>query len=578
MKKTFFKSLLLTLIAVMLLGAVTFVKADDTNLSLNRTTGTITINRIVDGAGVEGITFDIYKVGDEETSKALPTDADVIATKQSAVTDADGKVTFTDLALGRYLIVESEGKEGVTNKVVNILVDLPTTEPGETVDTLNYDLNITPKTFTSYGAVVLKNIGITASGRENIEGSEFKLQVKNGTTWEDVSANTTLTTAADGTITVEGLKEGEYRFTHVSVPNNYILDNKTVYGFTVKSLADGTTEVSVNGTTLAEGENITVYSEKPGLTKEITDNLVSESVIIGQDINYKLTVDLIPTTIERLNTFTITDTFPTGLDYDTTSLVVSGTKIVVPNDAEPSTFDTTKYTANYDETTKKLTITFDKNYLVAFSDLTIEYKTKVNQDAPANETGMKNTATLEYSLIVDKDYDDLTNTETAETLTKDVTIYTGGFWIKKVAEKEDGNPLAGATFRIAASEQDAKDGNYLTDANGNVIEITSDATGKASYKGLELGTYWLVEVKAPTYQDDDGETKSYNLLRAPQEIEVSKTSYESTTPAKVIINKTGFQLPTTGGPGTFILILLGLVLVIIGVKTMKGGPKRRARR
>lgn len=569
MKKTFFKSLLIAIVAIMLLGIATFVNADDANLSLSRTTGTITINRISGGKSVEGITFDIYKVDDDETSKILPTDADVIATKQSKVTNSEGKAFFNDLPLGRYLITESKGKDGISNKVVNILVDLPSTEPGATVDKLNYDLNITPKTFTSYGALVLTNIGKTANETENIEGSEFKLQIKRGSRWEDVS-NTILTTDENGTITIDGLEEGEFRFIHESVPNGYILDNKMVYPFTVKTLTDGSTEVYINGVVLQPGEGITVINEKPGLKIEITDSLVSESVVIGQDINYKLTVDLIPEVIERLNTFIINNKFPEGLNYDPTSLVITG----IDNQNEKTVITEELFTVSFDTTTKELIIDVLKSELAKYESLEITYKTKVNQDAPANGAGMKNTATLEYSLIVDRDYDDITNVANAETVTENVIVYIGGFWIKKVAQTENGAPLAGAVFRIAASEEDAKDGKYLKDLNGNVIEITSNAEGKAAYKGLELGKYWLVEIKAPTYHEN-GETRTYNLLRNPQEIEVTKTSYESETPTKIIINKTGFQLPKTGGVGTGILILLGLVLVVIGIKSMKKEPKTK---
>ena len=137
--------------------------------------------------------------------------------------------------------------------------------------------------------------------------------------------------------------------------------------------------------------------------------------------------------------------------------------------------------------------------------------------------------------------------------------------------------MAGAVFKIAATEAFAKAGIFIKDASGNEIEIVSGQDGKASYKGLELGTYWLVEVKAPTYEEN-GETKSYNLLRAPQEIEVTKTSYESTTPAKIIINKTGIQLPATGGVGAAIIITLGLVFVVIGVKTMKDDSKKSVKK
>ncbi len=523
----------------------------------------ITIYKIIDGNPIEGTTFEIYKVDDEETSTAIPTDEDVIATKQTETTDAEGKAWIPITEYGRYLVIEASSTNS-TKKIANFLVDVPTTVVGENEDTLDYTVEVYPKSESSYGEIVLKNIGKTANATENLVGSTFKLQKLSGSTWQDVT-NDVLTTNQEGKITVSGLDLGSYRFIQQSVGNNYILDNKTVYTFNVTADAN-------NGELVVSTSEIEVVNEKPGLKKEITSTLVNGSVKIGQEVDYKLTIDLIPEVIERLNTFEIKDILPEGLEYKENSMAITAISGV----SQTAMWELEEwYIYNYNSASRTLTVNIvDKEYAKAADTIEITYTATVTEDAPANENGMKNIATLEYSLIVDKDYDDKTNTESAETLIDDVTVYTAGFWILKVAQKEDGAPLAGAVFRIAASEQDAKNGNYLNDSAGNVIEITSGTDGKASYKGLELGTYWLVEVKAPTYEEN-GETKSYNLLRSPQEIEVTKTSYESETPAKIIINKTGIQLPATGGIGAIILILLGLVLAIVGIKTMKQPAKRR---
>ena len=186
----------------------------------------------------------------------------------------------------------------------------------------------------------------------------------------------------------------------------------------------------------------------------------------------------------------------------------------------------------------------------------------------------------EHNQEIDKDVDDQTNTETSETITGNVSVVTGGFWIEKRALSADGEFLEGAEFCIASSENDAKAGNFLTDSKGEVIRIVSNSNGRAEYKGLNLGTYYLVEVKAPTYTEIDAEgnevTRSYNLLRSPQEIEVTADSYASSTPAKVIVNKKGFELPATGGMGTAVLILLGIVFVTAGHKLMKKDTKKRS--
>ena len=284
-----------------------------------------------------------------------------------------------------------------------------------------------------------------------------------------------------------------------------------------------------------------------------------------------------------LNTFVITDAFPNGLTYNPDSLEITGNLKDVEEPTPralwgPPEIPTTNV---YDEANDILTITFtDRSVLSLFYNVEITYSATVNEDAPADGTEMKNLATLEYSLIVDKDVDDQTNTETSETITGNVSVVTGGFWIEKRALSADGEFLEGAEFCIASSENDAKAGNFLTDSKGEVIRIVSNSNGRAEYKGLNLGTYYLVEVKAPTYTEIDAEgnevTRSYNLLRSPQEIEVTADSYASSTPAKVIVNKKGFELPATGGMGTAVLILLGIVFVTAGHKLMKKDTKKRS--
>lgn len=575
MKKTILKWMIIfgvALLVMTMFNTLSFANAewDTTDPAVDPG---IMVYKVIDGTPIAGTVFELYKVDDEETSTAIPTDSTVLSTKMTETTDSEGKVWFYTPDNGRYLIVEVSSIN-TTKKVANFLVDVPTTVVGEDTDTLDYTVVVNPKSESSYGKVLLKNIGRTATTTENLVGSTFKLQRQTSdSTWEDVT-DTVLATDNNGEITIDGLTLGSYRFVQQSVNNNYILDNKTAYAFEVTSDATGEMIVS--------DEEIEVVNEKPTLTKIITndDILVEDSVKIGDTVDYKVTIELIPETIERLNTFVITDAFPNGLTYNPDSLEITGNlKDVLPI----AIWDTTEIpTTNvYDEANDILTITFtDRSVLSSYSNVEITYSATVNEDAPADGTEMKNLATLEYSLIVDKDVDDQTNTETSETITGNVSVVTGGFWIEKRAFSADGEFLEGAEFCIASSESDAKAGNFLTDSNGKVIRIVSNSNGRAEYKGLNLGTYYLVEVKAPTYTEIDAEgnevTRSYNLLRLPQEIEVTADSYASSTPAKVIVNKKGFELPATGGMGTAVLILLGIVFVTAGHKLMKKDTKKRS--
>ena len=123
---------------------------------------------------------------------------------------------------------------------------------------------------------------------------------------------------------------------------------------------------------------------------------------------------------------------------------------------------------------------------------------------------------------------------------------------------------------------------YLTDyLNGLEKDnrVTTEINGKVVILGLEEGTYWLKETKAP-----DG----YNSLSAPVKLIVTSTSGSNFTvyadgdgnvadiqetdgvhvandyvvTHTVVHNSKGLELPSTGGQGTVWFLAIGSMLVI----------------
>ncbi|MCD8010296.1 MAG: LPXTG cell wall anchor domain-containing protein [Lachnospiraceae bacterium] len=160
-----------------------------------------------------------------------------------------------------------------------------------------------------------------------------------------------------------------------------------------------------------------------------------------------------------------------------------------------------------------------------------------------------------------------TNT-TAETTTTSLTI------IKMDADDDD-TYLAGAQFYLYYMEgetayyysYDENDGSvsWVNDqSSATVIETNSD--GETVVEGLSLGiTYYLEEITAP-----DG----YNLLSNPIQFELDEyglTLYLVNNEASVnededgdytlyVFNSKGYELPSTGGMGTWMYTLIGLLL------------------
>lgn len=96
---------------------------------LTKTKGSLTITKYEKGATgkegqntpLKGVTFSIYKVADDETS----TEIGSYTLTDEKTTGDNGTVTFSNLDLGRYLVVEKSVPENVVEKIANFLVDIP---------------------------------------------------------------------------------------------------------------------------------------------------------------------------------------------------------------------------------------------------------------------------------------------------------------------------------------------------------------------------------------------------------------------------------------------------------------------
>ena len=556
---------LVNMLMILALVMTVFMPIVNAAPDLSKTEGSLKITKYEIGDKgqqlLAGVTFDIYKVGDDQTSTELPTDSAILATKQSKTTGTDGVVTFTSLALGRYLVVESDAPANVVSKIANFLVDVPMTSADGTG--LVYDVEVSPKNNTVYGGVTLTKADYLAS--EAMAGVKFELQKLNGQTWSKYGEELTTangTTDADdagtilekGTIVVTGLPAGSYRFVETATLQDYILNNQATYNFEVSMANDGKTVV--------EPSQINVFNMKPTLDKKITTDLTEGSAKIGDTVSYKITTP-IPTVVENLPTYKMHETIEKGLTYTDGTVVVKA----VGADNETTLEEGTDYTLTVADDKATFEIVFTeagKTKLAAKDNLEVVYDAVLNENADSLNLGNKTTTKLTYSTIVDKNYEGTENETTSATkeLTADVPVYTGGLYIKKVDASNNIIPT-GATFKIATSEENAKNGVFI-----DGIELTTDANGLASYKGLTYGKYWLVETKAPTYEEN-GTQKKYNLLRKPVDVTVNAGTYAESAAIQVV-NKKGFELPATGGVGTIIISGIGIAIIALGVVVFKG--------
>lgn len=591
--KTFTRILAAMLVLVMALGMVgmTAMAAD----TITGTAGSITITKYeyngseggvangttnvtipADAKVLAGVEFSLYKVATETqlkdyyngssdleltvasfvtgTSGAYTvkdiTGNTVSAATKTGTTSTNGVVTFSNLPLGMYVIIETNAPDKVVTPCEPFLVSIPMTINNEWV----YDVNVYPKNSTSEGTVTLKKVDAAGSA---LAGVTFKLEKKEGTSWTPVGQN--MVTGSNGTVQWSELAHGDYRVTEISAPDvAYIVDPRPIE-FTVNNnntivCNDTRADLTVGNNNTA-GLNLTLVNEKPTIDKEIVagENIAS----VGERVSYSITVS-VPKNIADLTTFTITDS-PVGLLVDTAPYRV------IIEDGNGNAFGGGGHTLSQTEDGGfELKFTPANMAGLAGKNLVIKYDATINASAAVPGTA-PNTATLEYT-------NKIGTTNTNEISDDEVThLYTTT--ITKKLDNENGTAAAGVKFQLFANEalgtalkfSSPAEGIYTLDPNGSVTDLVTNANGQIVIKGLGKHSYYLVET----------ETKEgYNLLSGAVELdmeEIANNTYELT---KTIVNKKGFNLPATGGLGTLMFIVLGGVLMAGGICLVSTTKKR----
>lgn len=555
-------------------GSITIHKylMDNTDNALSSTNGEKT-ETLPDGAlPASGVEFTLYQVKnideliqyfdgvsgdlevkansyfvDNDYNKGVTTD---VASKwhKSEKTSKDGTVTFGDLPLGLYLVVESKKPVTVTKAVEPFLVSVPMTRIGEDGKTIPnewlYDIHVYPKNSTSKGNVMLKKMGAVGdkTNAVPVEGVKFKLEMLTVGADENVEANwnpilngteTEFTTNDQGEITAKNLIPGKYRFTEVgyadSAPNkSYIINNGDKYVFDVDPEGNVSQPASADNKAdyEAQGTTITVYNYRPDANKQVKNrsNGYGDVADYNKDdtITYKVVVD-VPTNIVKLKKFVLTDT-PTNLTDDSGTVKVYSDEAM--NVVAPENIYSVKGTG------EGFTITFTPDQMGTFAGkkLYVSYTATLKKDASGNFTGSttvdgnSNSIVLTYSNKTNLDEEAAEDPDNQTKIKDEAVVYSFQLNVQKTDGKN--NLGAGVMFdlykegaadaeRALAPEDAKKLGFENTDTTKYVLvkkDLKTDDNGQIVYKGLANGNYWLVETKT---------LKEYNLLAKPVEVKLN---------------------------------------------------------
>lgn len=365
-------------------------------------------------------------------------------------------------------------------------------------------------------------------------------------------------------------------------------------------LPDGVTRSLVMLDTAGKEEiTIEAKDETIGIGKTVTTPTVESSteygtVNIGDTITFTLTSSLPANLAEydhpdptKKYQFRFVDTMSAGLEFIAITSVKIGETPIDQDTAEKPGYQTSGFftggTPKNGEGKIDLS-TYVQAHLSTLGGEKVEvtYTAKLTENAAVEDDGSikeENKVHVEFT----NDYDTFQNGETPE---KDVDVYSFTLDIFKYTDDNGEKDyqvgdtlLADAWFQLyktvndttyyaKANEVTPGGGNYkitgwvkMTDTevpDGTATFITP-ASGKLDIDGLDLGTYYLLETKAP-----DG----YNLLADPIEIKIEDKAEDGAAtpivaiPVEHVENSSGVELPSTGGIGTTIFYTLGGLLAV----------------
>lgn len=365
----------------------------------------------------------------------------------------------------------------------------------------------------------------------------------------------------------------------------------------------------------------TVY-DKDNLTTPLTEDEYQAGIAgtskyaqvsIGDTVTYMLVANVPDYPANATATgYQISDDLPSGMTLNNASVQVYGmatgslnTEAGTPLTAgtgEAYTLTTTDATRPGTGTTSvDFNLEFDYSKIKNYDKIRVVYTATANSNIyvvgqNSNTTGNQNTAYLDYNNnpyeVTPISWKNAENT---------ATVYTYGIKVNKV--DDEGQALSGAKFTLSANangdtpiEFVGSNGTYCkaTSDETGVTEIEVDSNGLLTLSGLDAGTYYLTETKAPG---------GYNKLSAPILVEIKdlkngiadaepkgpngKPEYTPANRAETeandgyvpltVVNSKGFTLPSTGGMGTVLFTTIGIVLMGGGLVLLLLYLRRRNR-
>ena len=349
--------------------------------------------------------------------------------------------------------------------------------------------------------------------------------------------------------------------------------------------------------TVREAKNST--GKNTGSLTDITDGYAhTATASVGDTVDYQIisTLPTITSKASSLSEYTYVDTMSEGIRYHKNDVVIEFFRDSACTD-KIATWgeDSGKFTVVYDDTQYSMTIKMTEAGLAeineattvytdsvkrGYSDCTmrITYAATLTADAKMGDTDNPNTVTLTWKR---------TNTTYFDTLEDCCHVYTYGVDILKQFSDGKGN-IQNVKFNLHNDTDncyiiaDLKDGVYyakgIASKKADATTFIPNGSGHIIVKGLEDDSYSLTEtatdkgyvllkeaVKIVITTKENGacEQCGAKLLTASAAVngkDVTMTDGNAILPLTVV-NNPGFDLPKTGGYGTWMFTIGGVALL-----------------
>ena len=349
--------------------------------------------------------------------------------------------------------------------------------------------------------------------------------------------------------------------------------------------------------TVREAKNST--GKNNGSLTDITDGYAhTATASVGDTVDYQIisTLPTITSKASALSEYTYVDTLSKGIRYNKNDVVIEFFKDAGCTDKIATwAVNSGKFTVGYDDTANTMTIrmtdtglseineaatVYTNSVKRGYSDCTmrISYAATLTADAEMGDTDNPNEVVLTWRR---------TNNTYFDTLKDCCHVYTYGIDVLKQFSDNGGN-LRNVKFRLHNDTDDVfviaeqKDGVYYAKGfaakKADATTFVPNSSGHIVVKGLEDDTYSLTEIATDkgyvllrdavkivikTAENGQCEKCGVKLLTASATVngkDASMTDGNAIVPLTVV-NNPGFDLPKTGGYGTWMFTIGGVALL-----------------